>query len=179
MRIPPLVWAILGAGILSAAVLFSVLSFWKITAFHETDSTQTAEQMPRDPINGWLQIGAESPVPPTKIEIFREGALLAQMDNPGIESAQGGDFLFPPEGLSLGIYARWEDFLPGPRAVRFTASFEGTEISSFVLWGEDEEASGVWQLPSIELAAEPEEAGEPEETTSPAQLQSPAYPPAN
>jgi hypothetical protein len=113
------------------------------------------------PIPGWLTIRTESPIPPTKIEIFRQGSLLASFDSPGFESSQGGEFTFPVEGLDLGIYARWENFLPGPRAVRLEAVFEGTEVGTYTLWGANDEASGTWRLPSIEVVSEPEEPSKP------------------
>lgn len=154
MRIPPLVWLILTIGALSALALFGIINHLQTSKGREQLSEQinAEEEKQREPIMGWLQIEAESPVPPTGIEIFREGTLLVEMQSPGFDSAHGGEFVFPVDGVSLGVYAKWEDYLPGPRAVRFKATFEGTEISSYVLWGNGDEASGVWKLPAIELA---------------------------
>jgi hypothetical protein len=156
VRIPLVVWGVLALGLLSAAALFFFLQPGADSSGGGKQAVAEVEQ-PLEPIHGWLEIQAESPVPPSQIEIFREGAILVRMDSPGFVSKHGGDFSFPPTGATLGVYARWDDHLPGPRAVRFSAIFEGTEISSFVLWGNDDEESGNWRLPIIELAGPEEE----------------------
>jgi hypothetical protein len=103
-----------------------------------------------EPIEGTLRMEIESPVPPSEITVTSAGELVFSAREPGPVFQVEQDFIYPVEGFDLVVRARWEDHLPGPRAVRFLGFFDGTKLGQFILWGEGEEARDVWEFPSME-----------------------------
>jgi hypothetical protein len=103
-----------------------------------------------EPIEGILRMEIEAPAPPTEITVTSAGELVFIAREPGPVFEVEQDFIYPVEGFDLVVRATWEDHLPGPRAVRLQAFFDGTKLGQFILWGEGEEVREVWEFPSME-----------------------------
>ena len=108
--------------------------------------------VPMQPQTGKLQVLVESPIPPSSIQIKKDGKVFFERHEPGPSfTIEKKDFLYLPEGCEFQVHAEWPQFLNGPRAIRFKAQFEDAALAPFILWGENQEVQGVWSLPALEV----------------------------
>jgi hypothetical protein len=129
----------------------------------------TPPQEPPGPITGNLRLIAESPLPPTALVITVEGQEFLQLGRSGtgadIDVEQA--WVYPPGGLKVELRAEWLDYLPGPRAVRVRALFDGVLISDSSAWGRDKSLEKTWHLPGAEEILRATTAETPEEFSTP------------
>ena len=135
-----------------------------------------AQELP-GPITGTLRLIAESPLPPTLLVVTIDEHPFLQLEKTGVDLDAQQSWRYPPEGLRAHLRAEWADYLPGPRAVRVRAYFDGVLISDQIAWGRDEALDRTWHLPGAAELIDAAEALSPPERPEPDPGQSnPALP---
>lgn len=96
---------------------------------------------------GWA---LEAPLPPSGVRVrvvVPDGGVVAAWEAPGLGEAVEEEVEIPPGGAELIFEGVWEDFLPGPRAVRVGIFWDGVKAGEFEAWGRDERLEAQWKLP--------------------------------
>ena len=148
-------------------------------AVSEVDLAEPVQEPP-GPIEGRLRLIAESPLPPTALVIRVGEELFMESDKSGADIDVERAWVYPPEGLRVALRAEWADYLPGPRAVRVRAFFDGVLMSDSITWGRDLFLEKDWHLPGAEELLTTAMAQPPQEYPTPQPGQSdPAQRPPN
>lgn len=111
---------------------------------------ESPPQEPPGPVSGTLRLIAESPLPPTLLTVTVDGQPFLHLEKSGVDLDLDHPWVYPPEGMTAELRAEWKDYLPGPRAVRVRAFFDGVLISDVIAWGRDEALQKTWRLPGAE-----------------------------
>lgn len=101
----------------------------------------------RTPMRGELILLVEAPLPPSHFALNRGGVELCSASELGqIFNVEVQNFELPWDGINLVVRARWDEHLPGPRALRITANLGEERLGEAVFWGEGESLEANWHL---------------------------------